>query len=78
MHELNRKKEESIFIGSGIEIVVLDIADGEVKLGIKAPNNLNIHKGEDFEVFQQIKQFNRESVFSADLEKARKLLSFRD
>jgi len=78
MHELNRKKEESVFIGNGIEIAILDIVDGEVKLGIKAPNTLHIYKGEDYEVFQQIKQFNRESVYSANLEKARKLLSFRD
>jgi len=78
MQELSRKKDEAVFIGSDIEIVVLDIIDGEVKLGIKTPETLYIHKGEDYEVFQQIKQFNRESAYSADLEKARKLLSFRE
>ena len=78
MHELNRKKDESVFIGNGVEVVILDITDGEVKLGIKAPKTLHIHKGEDYEIFQQIKQFNRESVYSADLEKARKLFSFRE
>jgi len=78
MHELNRKKDESFFIGSGIEVIIIDIDGDEVKLGIKAPDKLQIHKNEDYEVFQQIKQFNRESVYSADLEKARKLFSFRD
>ena len=78
MHELNRKKDESFFIGSGIEVIIIDIDGDEVKLGIKAPDKLQIHKNEDYEVFQQIKQFNREAVYSADLEKARKLFSFRD
>ena len=78
MHEMNRKKDEFFFIGSGIEIVIMGIEGDEVKLSIKAPDKLQIHKGEDYEVFQQIQQFNRESVYSADLEKARKLFSFRD
>ena len=73
MQELNRKKGESIFIGDDIEITILDIENGQVKLGIKAPDNLDLQKGEDYEIFLQIKQFNRESAYSVDLEKARDL-----
>ena len=78
MHEMSRKKDESIFIGEGIEIIVLGIDGEEVRLGIKAQEPLQIHKGEDYEVFQQIQQFNRESVYSANLEKAQMLFNFRD
>jgi len=75
MQELNRKKGDSFFIGNDIEITILDIENDQVKLSIKSPDNLYIHKGEEYEVFQQIKQFNRESVYNADLEKARKLFA---
>lgn len=43
---LTRKKNESIMIGDNIEIVVTDIQDGKVKLGIKAPKNIDIHRKE--------------------------------
>lgn len=43
---LTRKKEQSIIIGDNIEIVVTDIQDGKVKLGIKAPKNIDIHRKE--------------------------------
>ncbi|WP_130805947.1 carbon storage regulator CsrA [Senegalia massiliensis] len=43
---LTRKKNESIMIGDNIEIVVTDIQDGKVKLGIKAPKNVDIHRKE--------------------------------
>jgi len=73
MSEMDRKKGDAVFIGNSIQVTVLDIVDGHVKLGIAAPENMYIHKGEEYEIFQQIKQFNRESAYSADLEKARKL-----
>jgi len=75
MQELSRKKGDSFLIGNDIEITILDIQSDEIKLSIKSPDNLYIHKGEDYEIFQQVKQFNRESIYSADLEKARKLFS---
>ncbi|MBS4538143.1 carbon storage regulator CsrA [Clostridium sp. D2Q-11] len=56
---LSRKKEESIIIGDNIEIVVTDIEDGKVKLGIKAPKNIDIHRKE---VYKEIQNENKEAA----------------
>jgi len=74
MHKLIRKKDEAIFIGDDIEIIISNISDENVELNIKSPSSLSVQKGEDYEIFQQVKQFNMESVYSADLEKAQRLL----
>ena len=43
---LSRKISESILIGNDIEIVVTQIAGGKVKLGIQAPANVRVLRGE--------------------------------
>ena len=43
---LSRKISESIQIGNDIEIVVTQIAGGKVKLGIQAPADVRILRGE--------------------------------
>lgn len=43
---LSRKEEESIFLGKDIEIVVVSIGEGKVKLGIKAPREVDIVRSE--------------------------------
>ncbi|MCA0971571.1 carbon storage regulator CsrA [Halobacillus litoralis] len=43
---LNRKINESIMIGEDIEIKVISIDGGQVKLGINAPSQLEIHRKE--------------------------------
>lgn len=56
---LSRKKNESIMIGKDIEIVVSEIEDGKVKLGIKAPKNIEIHRKE---IFEEIQEENRAAM----------------
>ncbi|WP_010676912.1 carbon storage regulator CsrA [Bacillus timonensis] len=46
---LTRKLKESIMIGSDIELVVVEIDGDQVKLGIKAPKNVEIHRKEIFD-----------------------------
>ncbi|MEH7384275.1 carbon storage regulator CsrA [Bacillus sp. JJ1521] len=46
---LTRRLNESIMIGPDVEIVVVDIDGDQVKLGIKAPKNIEIHRKEIFE-----------------------------
>ncbi len=53
MLALDRKKDESIFVGDDIEILVIDIRGPKVRLGINAPNNIKIHRKE---VYQAIKR----------------------
>lgn len=43
---LSRKSTESIQIGDAIEIRVLQVAGGRVKLGISAPAEVPVHRSE--------------------------------
>lgn len=43
---LTRKKDDSIIIDDDIEVKVLEIEDGRVKLGIEAPKNIDIIRKE--------------------------------
>ncbi len=46
MLTLTRRPGERIIIGNNIEVVVLETARGRVQLGIEAPRELTIHRGE--------------------------------
>lgn len=50
---LSRKKNESIIIGSDIEIIVVDIRGDKVRLGIKAPADTSVHRKEVFEAIKR-------------------------
>ena len=65
MLALTRKKGESIIIGDDIEITVLSVQGDQVKLGIRAPRSVPVHRRE---IYEQIQQANRESASSADLD----------
>lgn len=43
---LTRKKGEAIQIGDDIEITVLEVKGDQVKIGIRAPKNIDIHRKE--------------------------------
>lgn len=49
---LTRRLGESIVIGDDIIIRVLDI-DGQVKLGIEAPQNISVHREEIYTKIQK-------------------------
>jgi carbon storage regulator len=59
---LARKKDESIMIGDDIEIIVVDIKGDQVKLGIKAPKNVAVHRTE---VYKEIQEQNRQAAVSS-------------
>lgn len=52
---LTRKVHQSIMIGDEIEIVVLEVRGEQVRLGIRAPKNVTVHRQE---IYSQIKQEN--------------------
>lgn len=62
---LTRKKNESIMIGDQIELMVLDINDSQVRLGIKAPKNVNIHRKEIYEAILQASTDSAETSSNA-------------
>lgn len=67
---LARKINESIMIGDDIEIVVVDIKGDQVKLGIRAPKNVAIHRTE---IYQEIQNQNKEAAQSVSPDKLRDL-----
>ena len=50
---LNRKADESIKIGDDIEIKVLSVEGSQVRIGIDAPSNLEIHRKEIYLAIQE-------------------------
>jgi len=50
---LSRKKEEKVVIGGNIEITVVDVRGDTVKLGISAPGDVKIFRGELLEAIRQ-------------------------
>ena len=71
---LTRKKNESIIIADNIEVSVVDVSKGHVKLGIKAPLNVTIHRKE---VYEAIRQENIEAakVKAEDVSKIKDILN---
>jgi carbon storage regulator len=49
---LARKFNESIMIGDEIEVIVIEIKNDQVKLGIKAPRKIAVHRKEVYEEIQ--------------------------
>jgi len=56
---LTRKKDESIVIGDNIEIKIVGIEEGKVRLGISAPKDVEIHRKE---VYVDIQEENKKAA----------------
>jgi len=56
---ITRKKGESLMIGDDIEIIVSKIDDGSVKIGIKAPRDIQILRKE---LYEEVEQENKEAM----------------
>ena len=48
-----RKKGESLVIGNEIEVTILSIGAGNVKVGITAPRHISVHRHEVFEAIRR-------------------------
>jgi carbon storage regulator len=46
---LTRRISESLIIDNDIQVVVLGVQGGQVKIGIKAPKNVSVHREEIYE-----------------------------
>jgi carbon storage regulator len=53
---LTRKVHQSIIIGDEIEVVVLEVRGEQVRIGIRAPKNVSVHRKE---IYEQIVEENR-------------------
>jgi carbon storage regulator len=50
---LSRKRDESIMIGDNVEVTVVDVRGDVVKLGVRAPRAVTVHRKEVFESIQR-------------------------
>ena len=62
---LTRKLGESIVIGNHVRVTVLDMQDKQIRLGIEAPSEVSIHRGE---VYERIEQENRRAAETAHVD----------
>ncbi len=56
---LSRQRDETIMIGDDIELTVVDIRGDKVRLGIKAPSHVAVHRKE---VYEAIKRENEQAA----------------
>jgi carbon storage regulator len=56
---LARRINQSIMIGDDVEIVIVDIKGDQVKIGVKAPKYVSVHRTE---VYQEIQAENKQAA----------------
>ena len=56
---LSRKVGEKIIIGNNIELTIIDIKDGQVRLGIQAPRNISVFRKE---LYSEVQNENKEAT----------------
>lgn len=59
---LTRKVGESIMIGDSVEVKVLGLRAGQIKIGIEAPKDLKVHREEIYERIQAEQENERQAV----------------
>ena len=50
---LSRMRDESIVIGDGITVTIVDIRGDKVRLGIEAPKEVPVHRQEVYEAIKR-------------------------
>ncbi|QYR22112.1 carbon storage regulator CsrA [Paenibacillus sp. sptzw28] len=58
---LTRKKGQSIIINNNIEILISAVDGDQIKIGIRAPEEISIFRKE---VYEEVQQTNQEAVAS--------------
>ena len=56
---LTRRPDQSIMIGTDIVVTVLEVRGDQVRIGIKAPRDVDVHRDE---VWLELQQANREAA----------------
>jgi len=70
---LTRKKDESIILDGKIEIKIIEIEDGKVKIGIDAPKDIDIMRKE---LYKKIEEENLAAVnHTSKLEDMKKIFN---
>ena len=67
---LTRKTGESIVVGNEVVVTVLEVRGDQVRIGIKAPRSIQVHREE---VYREIEQTNASAA--ASVKRASSMLS---
>ncbi len=62
---LSRQRDETIMIGDDIELTVVDILGDKVRLGIKAPTRVAVHRKE---IYDSIRRENEQAAHLGERE----------
>ena len=60
---LTRKAGESVMIGDDVVVTVLEARGDVIRIGIKAPRDVQVHREE---VYQELRDVNREAASPTD------------
>lgn len=60
---LTRKKGQALMIGHDIELTIIDVQGDQVRVGIKAPRNVAVHRKE---IYEEIRKENLSAVAVKD------------
>ncbi len=67
---LTRKVNQSIVIGDHIEIVIVEVRGDQVKIGIKAPKDISVHRSE---VYKEIQEQNKQATKTLSIDSLKKI-----
>lgn len=61
---LTRKTDQQIKIGDDITLTIIEIHDGQVRIGVEAPRNIKVFRQE---VFNAIQEENKEAIVDSNI-----------
>ena len=61
---LSRKTDQQIKIGDDITLTIIEIHDGQVRIGVEAPRNIKVFRQE---VFNAIQEENKEAIVDSNI-----------
>ncbi len=64
---LTRRVGESVVIGDDVDVTVLGVKGNQVRLGVKAPREISVHREE---IYQRIRRENEKSGVTGHVQNA--------